>query len=101
MQNMYYIGLDVHKKKISYCMKDGSGEIYADGSIPATRFDPDCWVKTLSQPWTAAMEVTIFTSWIYDRLLPHAGEASRAAALCRAAEGAREEGRRVEAARQG
>jgi hypothetical protein len=22
---MYYIGLDVHKRKISYCVKDGSG----------------------------------------------------------------------------
>jgi len=25
MENMYYIGLDVHKKTISYCVKDGSG----------------------------------------------------------------------------
>ena len=23
MQPMYYMGLDVHKKKISYCVKDG------------------------------------------------------------------------------
>src|SRR5260370_30518409 len=30
------------------------------------------WMKTLPQPWTAAMEATIFTSWIYDHLLPHA-----------------------------
>ena len=29
MANMYYIGLDVHKKKISYCVKDGSGRIYS------------------------------------------------------------------------
>jgi hypothetical protein len=36
---MYYIGLDVHKKTISYCAKDGSGRIYAEGSIPATRLD--------------------------------------------------------------
>ena len=25
MQPMYYIGLDVHKRKISYCVKDASG----------------------------------------------------------------------------
>jgi len=25
MRPMYYIGLDVHKRKISYCVKDGSG----------------------------------------------------------------------------
>lgn len=27
MQSMYYVGLDVHKKTISYCLKDGSGRI--------------------------------------------------------------------------
>jgi transposase len=72
MQSMYYIGLDVHKKTISYCVKDGSGQIHAQGAIPATRFDLDHWMKTLPQPWTAAMEATIFTGWIYDHLLPHA-----------------------------
>jgi predicted NBD/HSP70 family sugar kinase len=34
---MYYIGLDVHKRKISYCVKDGSGRIHAEGSISAAR----------------------------------------------------------------
>jgi hypothetical protein len=38
MENMCYIGLDVHKKTISYCAKDGSGRIHAEGTIPATRF---------------------------------------------------------------
>jgi len=69
---MYYIGLDVHKKTISYCVKDGSGQIHAEGAIPATRADLDLWMKTLPQPWTAAMEATLFTGWIYDHLLPHA-----------------------------
>ena len=32
MQPMYYIGLDVHKKTISYCVKDGSGQIHAEGT---------------------------------------------------------------------
>jgi transposase len=72
MQSMYYIGLDVHKKTISYCVKDGSGRIHAQGSIPATRLDLDRWMRTLPQPWTAAMEATVFTGWIYDHLLPHA-----------------------------
>jgi len=69
---MYYIGLDVHKRTISYCVKDGSGAIHAEGTIPATRFDLDRWMKTLPQPWTAAMEATVFTGWIHDHLLPHA-----------------------------
>jgi len=69
---MYYIGLDVHKRTIRYCVKDGSGAIHAQGTIPATRFDLDRWMKTLPQPWTAAMEATVFTGWIYDHLQPHA-----------------------------
>ena len=62
----------VHKQKISYCVKDGSGKVYSEGSIPATRFDLDRWMKRLPQPWTAAMEATVFTEWIYDHLQSHA-----------------------------
>src|SRR6266849_9714837 len=69
---MYYIGLDVHKKAISYCVKDASGRIHDEGKIGATRNDLDSWMKTLPQPWTVAMEATIFTGWIYDHLLPQA-----------------------------
>ena len=72
MDSMYYIGLDVHKRVISYCVKDGSGTIHGEGKIPATRVDLDRWMKTLPQPWTAAMEATMFTGWIYDHLKPHA-----------------------------
>src|SRR5277367_5932691 len=72
MQPMYYIGLDVHKRTISYCVKDSSGKVFSEGSLPATRLDLDLWMKTLPQPWTAAMEATAFTGWIYDYLLPHA-----------------------------
>ena len=72
MQSMYYVGLDVHKKTISYCVKDASGRIHLEGTIPATRIDLDRWRKILPQPWTAAMEATVFTGWIYDHLKPHA-----------------------------
>jgi transposase len=72
MQPMYYIGLDVHKRKISYCVKDSSGKLHSEGSIPATRFDLDRWMKALLQPWSAAMEAIMFTGWIYDHLKPHA-----------------------------
>ena len=64
MQTMYYIGLDVHKRTISYCVKDGSGTIYAQGAIPAARFNLDHWIKTRPQPWTAAMGGLVFTVWI-------------------------------------
>ena len=69
---MYYIGLDVHKKTISYCVKHVGGEVRAEGVVNATRVALDGWLKTLPQPWTGAMEATIFTGWIYDYLLPHA-----------------------------
>src|ERR1700684_1368153 len=72
MQPMYYIGLDVHKRKISYCVKDGSGRMHAEGSISATRLELDHWMRSLPQPWSAAMEATMFTGWIYDHLKPHA-----------------------------
>jgi len=36
MDSMYCIGLDVHKKTISYCVKDVNGRI-AEGAIVATR----------------------------------------------------------------
>jgi hypothetical protein len=38
---MYYIGLDVHKKTISYCVKDASGQVHREGQIGATGTDPE------------------------------------------------------------
>jgi hypothetical protein len=29
-------------------------------------------MKTLPQPWSAALEATMFSGWIYDHLKPHA-----------------------------
>ena len=72
MQSMYYVGLDVHKKTISYCVKEDSGHIQSEGTIPTTRIDLDRWMKTLPQPWTAAMVATVFAGWIYDHLKPDA-----------------------------
>ena len=58
---MYFIGLDVHKKTISFCVKDAAGRVHQEGKIAATRRDLDCWVRTLPQPRMMAMEATIFT----------------------------------------
>ena len=69
---MYYIGLDVHKKTISYCVKDAAGCVHQEGKIGSTRHELDAWIRTLPQPRMIAMEATIFTGWIYDHLLPHA-----------------------------
>ena len=56
------IGLDLHKKTIGYCVKDASGKVHQQGKIGATRWELDTWLKTLPQPWTAAMEATIFSA---------------------------------------
>ena len=69
---MYYIGLDVPKKTISYCVKDAAGCVHREGKIGSTRHELDAWIRTLPQPRMIAMEATIFTGWIYDHLLPHA-----------------------------
>ena len=72
MTSMNFIGLDIHKKTISYCVKDAAGEVLAEGTISSTRQSLDDWMVTLREPWTVAMEATMFTGWIYDYLLPHA-----------------------------
>ena len=71
-ETMYFIGLDVHKKTISYCAKDAAGGVHQEGKVRVTRCDLDFWIATLPPPRTFAMEATIFTGWIYDHLLPHA-----------------------------
>ena len=71
-ETMYYIGLDVHKKTISYCVKDVAGRVFQEGKIGSTRCELDAWVRMMPQPRTIAMEATIFTGWIYDHLLPYA-----------------------------
>jgi hypothetical protein len=70
--SMNFIGLDTHKKTISYCVKDISGQLLSEGKIPAMRQGLWEWVGTLAKPWTVAMEATMFTGWIYDYLRPHA-----------------------------
>jgi hypothetical protein len=51
---MYYIGLDVHKKTISYCVKDAAGRVHGEGKIGSTRCELDAWIRTLPQPRTIA-----------------------------------------------
>ena len=72
MTSMHFIGLDIHKKTISYCVKDVNGKVLSEGTVPATRIQLNEWMRTLPAPWTVAMEATMFTGWIYDHLLPHA-----------------------------
>jgi transposase len=69
---MHYVGLDVHRKSIAFCIKLADGTIVGEGRVEARREKLDEWLATLPQPWSGAMEATIFSDWIYDYLAPHA-----------------------------
>ena len=52
---MYYIGLDVHKKTISYCVKNADiGQVLSEGKIGSTRRELDGWVRISSLPMSRA-----------------------------------------------
>ena len=72
MERYYYIGLDIHKKIIAYCVKAIDGSLIDQGKIEADRESLGVWVKGLPGPWIGAMEATMFTGWVYDFLNPHA-----------------------------
>ena len=74
MKGYHYVGLDVHKKTISYCIKETDGTVLEEGSVNATRRDLYRFADRLPRPWAGAMEATLFTGWIYDFLLPHADD---------------------------
>ncbi|HEX4604294.1 MAG TPA: IS110 family transposase [Candidatus Angelobacter sp.] len=74
MEIMHYIGLDIHKKTISFCIKLADGTLVREGELAASRATLDGWMAGLPRPWTAAMEATLFTSWVYEHLKPHAHE---------------------------
>jgi transposase len=65
---MHYVGLDIHKKSISSCVRQADGTIVQESTIAATHQALDRWMEQLPQPWVAGMEATMFTGWIYDHL---------------------------------
>ena len=72
MESIHYVGLDVHKKTIAYCVKTVSGKTVRQGVVDAERKALRQWVTELPGPWMGALEATLFTGWIYDFLKPHA-----------------------------
>lgn len=74
MKGYHYIGLDVHKKTISYCVKEADGMILEEGRINATRTDLAQFADRMPRPCVIGLEATLFTGWIYDFLRPRADE---------------------------
>jgi transposase len=71
MKAYYYIGLDVHKKTVSFCSKTASGRIIAEGVLPAKRETLKAWARSLKKGWIGGLEATMFSGWIYDVLKPY------------------------------
>jgi len=100
MNDVHYVGLDVHKKTISYCVKKADGTVVAEGKVPATMAALTEWSRSLAKPWTGALEATIFSGWIYDVLLPESAELKVAhPAMLRAIATAKKKNDRVDAER--
>jgi transposase len=74
MNIYHYIGFDVHKKSISYCVKAPDGKIIEEGKLRATRQVLREWAQKRTEAWHGAMEATLFSGWIYDVLKPFAAE---------------------------
>src|SRR5688572_13780761 len=74
MNACLYVGLDVHKKAISWCAKRADGAVHSQGKVTANRRSLAEWARSFGEPWIGAMEATLFTGWIYDYLKPHAAE---------------------------
>jgi|GEM_PF-2127074 len=71
---MYYIGMDVHKLSISFCIKQADGAIVGEGKLKANRQTLTAWAEQLPQPWAGAMEATLVSHWIYHHLKPFAAD---------------------------
>jgi transposase len=83
----YFVGLDVHKQTIAFCIKTADGTIVREGTIKTRREDLDGWLKTIPGPWVCGMETTLFSHWIYHHLRQRGadvqmGHAARMKAIC-------------------
>lgn len=74
-----YVGLDVHEKTISHCVKRGNGEILDEG---VARLQPPSpggldhtggsGARRFDGPWHGGMEATLSSGWVHEALLPYA-----------------------------
>jgi transposase len=71
MNALHYIGFDIHKKAIRFCVKTAAGEIVEEGSVPAQRGELRRWASARPQPWRGALDATLLSGWIYDTLKPY------------------------------
>jgi transposase len=54
MNAIHYIGLDVHKKTISFCVKTAGGQIVEGGTLAAERTVLRSWAAARKRAWRGA-----------------------------------------------
>ena len=54
MNAIYYIGLDIHKKTIAYCIKRIDSALVQQGTLAAERKALTTWLSELPGPWHGA-----------------------------------------------
>lgn len=74
MLTTHYVGLDIHKKTISFCVGKSDGTILQEGTVAANCQALDERLPRIPQPWVAGMEATMFTGWVYDHLLHYSAQ---------------------------
>lgn len=74
MNVKHYIGFDVHKKSISYCVKLADGAILEESKVKATHAALRQWADKRTEAWHGGLEATLFSGWIYDALKPYAAK---------------------------
>ena len=62
MESFYCVGLDVHKKTISYSVKTAAGEKIVAGSVAATRAAPTSWADRRRWRGRASWSLTCWRS---------------------------------------
>ena len=68
----HFIGLDIHKRAVSFCEKRADGKTVAAGTFGAGRDQIRHWAEARTTPWIGGMEATLFTGYVYDVLSPYA-----------------------------
>lgn len=71
-QPYHYIGLDIHKRTISFFEKRADGRKVASGSFSTDHQSVLKWAAERGTPWVGGMEATLFTGHLYEVLQPFA-----------------------------
>jgi len=65
MENVHYVGLDAHKKTITFCIKLGDGTIVSQGKVPTDKKELASWPN-----FTGLISIFLYISVGYLKLLP-------------------------------